>query len=92
MWPAAKRAYVDLMNREAKRLGMNNTHFANPVGCRTRTLQQRVRSGLAGRGHRADYPQPPPLCRCSDCADYTFNNRRPANRNRLLWIDPYATA
>ncbi|MEO8332445.1 MAG: serine hydrolase, partial [Gallionella sp.] len=28
----SEAGFVELMNKEAKRLGMNNTHFANPVG------------------------------------------------------------
>ena len=28
----SEAGFVDMMNQEAKRLGMNNTHFTNPVG------------------------------------------------------------
>jgi D-alanyl-D-alanine carboxypeptidase (penicillin-binding protein 5/6) len=84
----SEAGFVDLMNKEAKRLGMNNTRFSNP-------------SGLPDAGHYSsaadlaklaaailrDYPQHQHLFALRD---YTFNNVTQANRNRLLWMDPYA--
>jgi D-alanyl-D-alanine carboxypeptidase (penicillin-binding protein 5/6) len=84
----SEAGFVDMMNKEAKRLGMNDTRFSNP-------------SGLPDAGHYSsaadlaklaaailrDYPQHQHLFALRD---YTFNNVTQANRNRLLWMDPYA--
>lgn len=84
----SEAGFVDMMNKEAKRLGMNDTRFVNPVG-------------LPDAGHYSsasdlakltaaivrDYPQHQHLFALHD---YTFNNVTQANRNRLLWMDPYA--
>ncbi len=83
----SEAGFVDMMNKEAKRLGMNDTRFSNPVG-------------LPDAGHYSsaadlakltaavlrDYPQHQHLFALRD---YTFNNVTQANRNRLLWMDPY---
>lgn len=84
----SETGFVDMMNQEAKRLGMTQTHFSNS-------------SGLPDAQHYSaatdfaklavaildDYPQHYPLF---SLREYTFNNVTQANRNRLLWIEPYA--
>ena len=84
----SEAGFVDMMNQEAKRLGMNNTHFTNPVGL---SDAQHYSSAtdlavLAGAIVR-DYPQHYSLF---GLREFTFNNVTQANRNRLLWLDPYA--
>ncbi len=84
----SEAGFVEMMNKEAKRLGMNNTHFANPVGLPdaqhyTTASDLAVLTAAIVR----DYPQHYPLF---SLRNYTFNNVTQANRNRLLWIDPYA--
>ena len=84
----SEAGFVDMMNQEAKRMGMNNTHFTNPVGL---SDPQHYSSAtdlavLAGAIVR-DYPQYYSLF---GLRDFTFNNVTQANRNRLLWLDPYA--
>lgn len=84
----SEAGFVDMMNQEAKRLGMNNTHFTNPVGL---SDAQHYSSAtdlavLAGAIVR-DYPQYYSLF---GLREFTFNNVTQANRNRLLWLDPYA--
>ncbi|MDO8294311.1 MAG: D-alanyl-D-alanine carboxypeptidase family protein [Gallionella sp.] len=84
----SEAGFVDLMNREAKRLGMNNTHFANPVGLPdAQHYSSALDLALLAAAIVCDYPQHYALFRLRD---YTFNNVAQANRNRLLWIDPYA--
>jgi D-alanyl-D-alanine carboxypeptidase (penicillin-binding protein 5/6) len=84
----SEAAFVDLMNKEAKRLGMNNTHFANPVGMpNAQHYSSASDLALLAAAIVRDYPQYYPLFKLRN---YTFNNVTQANRNRLLWLDPYA--
>ena len=84
----SEAGFVDLMNREAKRLGMNNTHFANPVGLPdAQHYSSAFDLALLAAAIVCDCPQHYALF---GLRDYTFNNVTQANRNRLLWIDPYA--
>jgi serine-type D-Ala-D-Ala carboxypeptidase (penicillin-binding protein 5/6) len=84
----SEAGFVDLMNREAKRLGMNNTHFANPVGLPdAQHYSSAFDLALLAAAIVRDYPQHYALF---GLRDYTFNNVAQSNRNRLLWIDPYA--
>ncbi|MDP2695495.1 MAG: D-alanyl-D-alanine carboxypeptidase family protein [Gallionella sp.] len=84
----SEAGFVDLMNKEAKRLGMNNTHFANPVGLPgAQHYSSAFDLALLSAAIVRDYPQHYALF---GLRDYTFNNVAQANRNRLLWIDPYA--
>jgi len=80
--------FVALMNKEARRMGMKNTHFTNPVGMPdaqhySSAYDMAMLSGALLR----DFPEHYPLF---SLRDYTFNNVTQANRNRLLWLDPYA--
>ncbi|MDO8811225.1 MAG: D-alanyl-D-alanine carboxypeptidase family protein [Gallionella sp.] len=84
----SEAGFVDLMNREAKRLGMVNTHFANPVGLpEAQHYSSASDLALLAAAIVREYPQHYPLF---GLREYTFNNVTQANRNRLLWIDPYA--
>ncbi len=80
--------FVAMMNREAQRLGMKGTHFANPVGMPDAEHYSTARdlSILAAAVVR-DFPEYYPIFKLKE---YTFNNVSQANRNRLLWLDPYA--
>ncbi len=84
----SEAGFVELMNREAKRLGMNNTRFANPVGLPDAQHYSSA-SDLAvlAAAIVRDYPQYYPLFAQRE---FSFNNIKQANRNRLLWLDPYA--
>ncbi|MGC2047112.1 MAG: D-alanyl-D-alanine carboxypeptidase family protein [Gallionella sp.] len=80
--------FVDMMNQEAKRLGMSNTHFANPVGLPdAQHYSSAYDLALLAAAIVRDYPQHYPLF---SMRNYAFNNVTQANRNRLLWLDPYA--
>ncbi len=83
----SEAGFVDQMNKEAKRLGMINTHFTNPVG-QPDTQHYSTASDLAllAAAIVRDYPQHYPLF---SLREYTFNNVTQANLNRLLWLDPY---
>jgi D-alanyl-D-alanine carboxypeptidase (penicillin-binding protein 5/6) len=83
----SEAGFVDLMNQEAKQLGMNNTHYTNPVGL-SDPQNYSTASDLAILAATIirEYPNYYPLF---GLHDYTFNGVSQANRNRLLWLDPY---
>ncbi|MEB3766434.1 D-alanyl-D-alanine carboxypeptidase PBP5/6 [Acinetobacter sp. MD2] len=78
--------FADMMNQEAKRLGMNNTHFINSTG-------------LPAEGHYSSAKDMAILAQhiIHDSAKYypiysersfSFNNIKQGNRNPLLYTDP----
>ena len=79
-------AFVFLMNREAKRMGMTNTRFGNPHGLPSpdnfSTAQDL--SVLAARVI-ADFPE---YYKIDSVKSFTYNKITQPNRNRLLWLDP----
>jgi D-alanyl-D-alanine carboxypeptidase (penicillin-binding protein 5/6) len=83
----SEEAFVERMNREAARLGMQNTHFVNATGLpapqETSTANDLAR--LAAALIR-DFPEYYPLY---SIKEYRYNNITQPNRNRLLWTDPY---
>ncbi len=84
----SEAGFVDMMNQEAKRLGMSNTHFTNPVGMPdAEHYSSAVDLAVLAAAIVRDYPQHYPLFALRE---FTFNNVTQANRNRLLWLDPYA--
>jgi len=84
----SESGFVDLMNKEAKRLGMNNTHFVNAVGLPDAQHYSSASDlALLAAAIVREYPKYYALFALRD---YTFNNVTQANRNRLLWLDPYA--
>jgi serine-type D-Ala-D-Ala carboxypeptidase (penicillin-binding protein 5/6) len=78
-------AFVDRMNAEARRLGMNGTRFANPTGF-SDPQQYSTAEDLARLAQRvlSDFPQFAPLFALRE---FTYNSITQANRNRLLWSD-----
>lgn len=80
--------FVDMMNQVAKQLGMHNTHFTNPVGLSdAQHYSSATDLAVLAAAIVRDYPQHYALF---GLRDFTFNNVTQANRNRLLWLDPYA--
>jgi D-alanyl-D-alanine carboxypeptidase (penicillin-binding protein 5/6) len=80
-------AFVERMNREAARLGMKNTHFANATGL-SAPQQASTAADLAriAAAIIRDFPEYYPLY---SIKEYRYNNISQSNRNRLLWTDPY---
>ena len=84
----SESGFVELMNKEAGRLGMRNTHFANAVGLPdAQHYSSAADLALLAAAIVRDYPKHYALFALRD---YTYNNVTQANRNRLLWLDPYA--
>lgn len=80
--------FVAMMNREAQRLGMKNTHFSNPVGMPdAQHYSNAYDLVILAAAVVRDFPEYYPMF---SLREYTFNNVAQANRNRLLWLDPYA--
>jgi serine-type D-Ala-D-Ala carboxypeptidase (penicillin-binding protein 5/6) len=79
-------AFVERMNAEANRLGLVDTHFANPTGLSDPQQYSTARdlARLAQRLH-TDFPQYRTLFRERE---FAYNSITQANRNRLLWSDP----
>lgn len=83
----SEELFAQLMNREAARLGMSNTHFANPTGLpdvqhyTTAADLYKLSAALI-----RDYPRE--YARYYAVKEYRYNNITQPNRNRLLWLDP----
>lgn len=78
--------FVVLMNREAQRMGLKNTRFANPHGLPSpdnfSTANDLAR--LASNVIR-DFPE---FYKIDSVKQFTYNKITQQNRNRLLWLDP----
>jgi D-alanyl-D-alanine carboxypeptidase (penicillin-binding protein 5/6) len=74
------------MNREAQRMGLKNTRFANPHGLPDPNNYSTARdlSVLASR-LIADFPE---FYKIYSTKSFTYNRITQPNRNRLLWLDP----
>jgi serine-type D-Ala-D-Ala carboxypeptidase (penicillin-binding protein 5/6) len=82
----SEEVFAQMMNREAKRLGMINTNFTNATGLTTPQLHSSAEdlAKLVVALIR-DYPEHYALY---SQKEYRYNNISQANRNRLLWLDP----
>ena len=78
--------FVVLMNREAQRMGLKATKFANPHGLPSPDNYSTAHelSILAARVI-ADFPQ---FYKIDSVKSFTYNKITQPNRNRLLWLDP----
>jgi D-alanyl-D-alanine carboxypeptidase (penicillin-binding protein 5/6) len=81
-----EEAFAQKMNREAQRLGLQNTRFANSTGLpdpqhySTANDLAKLASALI-----RDFPEYYTLY---SIREYRYNNISQPNRNRLLWTDP----
>jgi len=79
-------AFAVLMNREAERMGLKSTHFANSHGLPSPENYSTAQdlSIMAARLIR-DFPE---MYKIYSTKSYTYNKITQPNRNRLLWLDP----
>jgi len=82
----SEEAFVEMMNFEARRLGLKNTHFANATGLphpkHYSTAEDLAALAMAVmRDHREFFS-------LYSQKEYRYNNVTQFNRNRLLWTDP----
>ena len=79
--------FVQMMNREAKRLGMTHTHFANPTGLPNPNHYSTAHDiYLLASALIRDFPAE--YARYYSEKKFTYNHITQRNRNRLLWLDP----
>lgn len=81
-----EQAFAERMNQEAQRLGMANTRFRNATGLPdpehyTTARDLALLATQVVTAHPGFYP-------LYSKKEYTYNNIRQSNRNRLLFVDP----
>jgi len=82
----SEEAFVGRMNREALRLGLANTHFANATGEPAPEHRSTARDLAAlALALVRDFPARYPLFAQKE---FHYNGIAQASRNRLLWTDP----
>ena len=78
--------FAQMMNREAKRLGMKDTSFVNASGLPDPKHYSTAHDlALLAAALIRDFPQD---YRYYSMREYRYNNITQQNRNRLLWLDP----
>lgn len=78
--------FVTLMNREAERLGMKNTRWANPHGLPDANNYSTASDlSIMAASVIRDFPQ---FYKIDSIKQFTYNKITQQNRNRLLWLDP----
>ena len=83
----SEEGFAALMNQEAQRLGMHNTHFANATGLpHPQHYSSAYDLALVAAAIVRDFPEYYPIY---GLREYQYNNIKQTSRNRLLWIDPY---
>ena len=83
----SEKTFADMMNSEAQRLGMKNTHFVNSTGLPDpQHYSTAYDLSLLAAAIINDFPEYYPLY---SIKEYKYNNIVQYNRNRLLWTDPY---
>ncbi len=82
----SEEAFVVLMNREAEKMRLNGTHFANATGEPVAGHYSTARDlAILAATLIRDFPERYPVY---SQREFTFNGIKQANRNRLLWTDP----
>ncbi len=78
--------FVTLMNREAQRMGLTGTHFANPHGLPSPDNYSTAQDlSVLAKRVILDYPE---FYKIDSVKSFTYNKITQPNRNRLLWLDP----
>ncbi|MFA7553707.1 MAG: D-alanyl-D-alanine carboxypeptidase family protein [Spongiibacteraceae bacterium] len=80
----SESAFADVMNQHAKLLGMKDTHFVNSHGLPDPDHYTTARDLAILSQAIIKFPEEYALY---SLPDYTYNNIRQVNRNRLLWKD-----
>jgi D-alanyl-D-alanine carboxypeptidase (penicillin-binding protein 5/6) len=79
--------FASMMNKEAQRLGMKNTHYMNATGL-TDAKHYTTANDLAVLATALINDFPGEYERLYSIKQYSYNNITQSNRNRLLWLDP----
>jgi D-alanyl-D-alanine carboxypeptidase (penicillin-binding protein 5/6) len=87
MLAGSEALFAQLMNREAARLGMTQSRFANATGLPDAQHYSSARDlALLGTALIRDFPQE--YTRYYPMKEFRHNEITQMNRNRLLWLDP----
>lgn len=82
----SEETFADLMNKEAARLGMKNSHFLNATGLPDPQHYSTAEDlSLLAAAIIRDFPE---FYTIYSTKEYKYNNITQPNRNRLLWLDP----
>ncbi|HEY5898418.1 MAG TPA: D-alanyl-D-alanine carboxypeptidase family protein [Burkholderiales bacterium] len=80
-------AFAQMMNRQAERLGMKNTHFMNATGLPDAQHYSTARDlYILAAALISDFPND--YAKYYAIKEFRYNNITQPNRNRLLWLDP----
>lgn len=84
---ATEETFATLMNKEAARLGMKNTHYMNATGLPDpQHYTTAYDLSLLATALIRDFPDQ--YKRLYSVKEYTYNKIKQPNRNRLLFLDP----
>ena len=79
-------AFVVMMNKEAERMGLKSTRFANPHGLPSPDNYSTAQDlSVLAKRVILDFPQ---FYKIDSIKSFTYNKITQPNRNRLLWLDP----
>lgn len=82
----SEEAFAQLMNQQAKRLGMNDSFYTNSTGLPDPQHITTVKDlAILAQRMIEDHPNEYAYYQVRE---YTYNKIKQANRNRLLWADP----
>jgi D-alanyl-D-alanine carboxypeptidase (penicillin-binding protein 5/6) len=82
---ASESGFASLMNAQAERLGMTNTHFENATGLPSENHYTTARD--IARVAAATIREFPQIYAWYSIKEFTYNNIKQYNRNKLLWRD-----
>jgi D-alanyl-D-alanine carboxypeptidase (penicillin-binding protein 5/6) len=78
--------FAELMNQNAQRLGMVNTHYVNSMGLPDPNHYSSAKDmALLTQALIRDFPE---YYKWHSIKEFVFNSIKQQNRNRLLWTDP----
>ncbi|USX14201.1 D-alanyl-D-alanine carboxypeptidase [Oxalobacteraceae bacterium OTU3CAMAD1] len=79
-------AFVVMMNKEAERMSLKSTRFANPHGLPSPDNYSTAQDlSVLAKRVILDFPQ---FYKIDSVKSFTYNKITQPNRNRLLWLDP----
>jgi serine-type D-Ala-D-Ala carboxypeptidase (penicillin-binding protein 5/6) len=82
----SEEVFAQMMNREAQRLGLKETHFTNATGWPDTKHYSTARDlAVLAAAVIRDFPE---YYTYYATKEYRYNNITQSNRNRLLWLDP----
>lgn len=82
----SEETFATMMNEQAARLGMNNTHFVNSTGLPAENHYSSAHDlAILAQALIREFPD---YYRWNSQKEFTYNNITQQNRNLLLWRDP----